>query len=206
MEDRQLTKNFRLSEFTYSSAAKKNIEPTDFQIEMLRLLCEKLLQPIRDKFGPLRVTSGIRDRDIYDALVKRGYPVSKTSDHFLVPFLERKKGEWVAPVWAPNPRGKGAADFFPLKADCWDIYYWVFDNFKESVDYNQVIIYPKEYSDMNGSFIHISNPARLFIAPHIVSSRRPKLVYTGGNKKFDTKYTHWEVFLQKMGKDFKHGR
>lgn len=59
----QLTKNFTLEELTFSSTAKKlkiNNIPDSNVINNLKELCIKVLQPIRDKFGPINVTSGYR--------------------------------------------------------------------------------------------------------------------------------------------------
>lgn len=59
-----LTKNFTLEELSNSSTAKRlgidNI-PNNEQVNNLRLLCEKVLQPIREKYGkPIIITSGFR--------------------------------------------------------------------------------------------------------------------------------------------------
>jgi len=62
----QLTKNFSVTELTYSvTASANNIDnrPSVDVVENLRLLCEKVLQPLRDKLGcPVLVTSGYRCR------------------------------------------------------------------------------------------------------------------------------------------------
>ena len=58
-----LSKNFTLVEMTKSSTAKRlGIDNTanEEQIEALRELCEKCLQPIRDEFGVVKITSGLR--------------------------------------------------------------------------------------------------------------------------------------------------
>ena len=58
-----LSKNFSLAEMTRSTTAqKKRIEnvPNAAQIEFLRELCEKVLQPVRDEFGPIHISSGYR--------------------------------------------------------------------------------------------------------------------------------------------------
>lgn len=58
-----LSKNFSLDEMTRSETAKKkNIDntPDPRQIEFLRELCEKVLQPVRDAFGPVNISSGYR--------------------------------------------------------------------------------------------------------------------------------------------------
>ena len=60
-----LSKNFTLSELTYSNAADSyNIENTPGRIELenLKKLCNEILQPIRDKFGKsIYVNSGYRN-------------------------------------------------------------------------------------------------------------------------------------------------
>ena len=59
----QLSKHFKLEEFTRSQTAiRKNIDntPTDEHTENLQLLCEMVLQPVRDHFGPIAINSGYR--------------------------------------------------------------------------------------------------------------------------------------------------
>ena len=59
----KLSANFTLKELTKSDTAiRKGIsnEPNTDEIEKLKLLCETILQPVRDKFGPIRITSGYR--------------------------------------------------------------------------------------------------------------------------------------------------
>lgn len=78
----QLTEHFNLEELKYSSTAKqkgfKN-EPTQDHIENLKLLCEYVLEPIREKIGcPLVISSGYRSEKV-NALVGG----SKTSQHIL---------------------------------------------------------------------------------------------------------------------------
>lgn len=59
----QLTKNFQLWELTTSQTAERNgidNTPSPEVIKNLSRLCTKILQPARDKLGPLRVSSGYR--------------------------------------------------------------------------------------------------------------------------------------------------
>lgn len=60
----KLSKNFTLEELVRSGTAQRlriNNTPTEKVIKNLRELCEKVLQPIREKFGePLVVSSGYR--------------------------------------------------------------------------------------------------------------------------------------------------
>lgn len=75
----KLTENFYLSEFTKSQTAlRKNIDntPAEWQIENIKRLCIKVLQPIRDHFGPVIVSSGFRSRTLNTAIGG-----SNTSEH-----------------------------------------------------------------------------------------------------------------------------
>ena len=59
----KLTKNFCVSEFVRSSTASRsgilNIPGKKDQLN-LKALCENILQPARDEFGPIRINSGYR--------------------------------------------------------------------------------------------------------------------------------------------------
>lgn len=68
----KLSTHFRLEEFTYSRTAKElgidNI-PGDQEIENLKLLCNGILEPIRDILGvPMRISSGYRSKLLNSAL------------------------------------------------------------------------------------------------------------------------------------------
>lgn len=77
----KLSKNFELSEFLFSSTAvrhdiKEQLMPPESVKINLKLLCENILQPVRDRFGAIKITSGYRCRRLND-LVKG----SATSQH-----------------------------------------------------------------------------------------------------------------------------
>jgi hypothetical protein len=66
----RLTKNFTLSEFTKSNTALRlgiNNEPTKEGVIKLGLLAA-FLQQIRDRIGPLRITSGYRSPQLSEAI------------------------------------------------------------------------------------------------------------------------------------------
>lgn len=75
-----LSPNFTLSEMTKSETAlRHNLEntPGETEIENLRVLCERVLQPVRDHYGKgVKVNSGFRHPDVNAAVGG-----SKTSDH-----------------------------------------------------------------------------------------------------------------------------
>ena len=67
----QLSRNFSLQELTKSDTAiRKGIdnEPNADQIDKLKMLCENVLQPVRDHFGRVKVTSGFRSPQLCQAI------------------------------------------------------------------------------------------------------------------------------------------
>jgi zinc D-Ala-D-Ala carboxypeptidase len=61
----KLTAHFDLSEFTRSESAKReglDNTPTSEHLENLKVLCEKVLEPIRLKYGSINISSGYRGK------------------------------------------------------------------------------------------------------------------------------------------------
>ena len=76
--DTRLSEHFTLREFTDSGTARQhNIDntPQPIHIERLRALCQQSLEPLRRRFGAIRVTSGYRCQRL-NALVG-GAPTSQ---------------------------------------------------------------------------------------------------------------------------------
>ena len=66
-----LSRNFTLSELTKSDTAIRkgiNNNPNAEQIEKLKALCENILQPVRDHFGRVKITSGFRSVELCMAI------------------------------------------------------------------------------------------------------------------------------------------
>lgn len=108
--------NFTMKEFVYSTiATQKNIpnEPDKRALHRIWYLVEKVLQPTRDNFGPLLITSGYRSPKLNTAV--KG---SEKSAHLF----------------------GAAADFQPMKnATLTEIAYWMANN----LEFDQLIIeYP----------------------------------------------------------------
>ena len=75
----KLTEHFSLAEMIVSPTAKKlglSNTPTPEHIENMRYCCEKILEPVRAKFGPVTVNSSYRA-----PLVNKAVGGSKTSQH-----------------------------------------------------------------------------------------------------------------------------
>ena len=66
-----LSRNFSLQELIKSDTAiRMDIDnnPNADQIEKLKALCENILQPVRDHFGRVKVTSGYRSVALCQAI------------------------------------------------------------------------------------------------------------------------------------------
>ena len=70
-----LSRNFTLAELTDTDTGIAN-NPSQEEIRNLKLLVQKVLQPVRDKFGVINVTSGYRSPGVNSAVGG-----SATSDH-----------------------------------------------------------------------------------------------------------------------------
>lgn len=63
----RLTAHFNLAEFTRSESAKRHgvsNNPTPEHLENIRVLCERILEPIRAKYGPIVISSGYRSKTL----------------------------------------------------------------------------------------------------------------------------------------------
>ena len=124
-----LSKNFTLKELTKSDTAVRlgiANEPNSDQIEKLKKLCEKLLQPVRDHFGPVTITSGFRSPEL---CVKIGSSVN--SQH----------------------ANAEAVDFEVIGVDNADVAYWIKDNIDE---WDQMILEFYTIGEPNSGWVHCS--------------------------------------------------
>lgn len=63
----KLSKNFVLSEITRSNTATRlgiSNEPTKEHLENMQRLISNLIQPMRDRIGPIRISSGYRSKEL----------------------------------------------------------------------------------------------------------------------------------------------
>ena len=100
----KLSANFSLAEYSKSNTAtRKGIdnEPSDDHFESAVRLFENVIQPVRDNFGPTRISSGYRSDELNEAIGG-----SKTSQH--------SKGE--------------ACDFEINGTDNKEVAEWIIDN------------------------------------------------------------------------------
>ena len=130
----KLSANFTLKELTKSDTAiRKGIsnEPNTDEIEKLKLLCETILQPVRDKFGAVTVTSGYRSPELCVAI---GSSVSS----------QHTKAE--------------AVDFEVEGVDNADVAYWIKDNIP---NWDQMILEFYILGQPNSGWIHCSITSKL---------------------------------------------
>jgi hypothetical protein len=131
-----LSKNFTIDELCKSQLAIdcgiENKPDSDEVVNNLKLLCEKVLQPVRDHYGkPVRINSGYRSEQVN--MLARG---SKTSDHIL----------------------GCAADIEINGVPNAELAQWIADN----LDYTQVILEFYTPGIPDSGWVHVSyNPANL---------------------------------------------
>jgi zinc D-Ala-D-Ala carboxypeptidase len=130
-----LSANFTLKELTRSDTATRlglDNNPNNEALENLKLLCEKVLQPVRDHFGKsVTVNSGYRSPESNSAVGG-----SKTSDHC--------KGM--------------AADIEIVGIANADLAQWIMDN----LDYTQLILEFYTQGIPDSGWVHVSyNPNTL---------------------------------------------
>ena len=132
--ENQITKNFTLKELTYSSTAvQKGLDntPTEEHYKNMKTLCEKVLQPLRDKLGkPITINSCYRSPAVNAAVGG-----VKTSQHC--------NGQ--------------AADIEILGMSNYDLACYIRDNF----EFDQLILEYTDNikNDINAGWVHVSyNP------------------------------------------------
>lgn len=97
----QLTKNFSLNELTKSNdAARHGIDntPTGEVAQNLKVLAEKILQPVRDHFGMVTVSSGFRCKALNEKIggaVASDHMTGHAADFEVMGVENRVLAEWI---------------------------------------------------------------------------------------------------------------
>jgi len=96
-----LSRNFSLQELIKSDTAiRKGIDnnPNSDQIEKLKALCENILQPVRDHFGRVKVTSGYRSPELCTAIgssVNSQHARAEAADFEVVGTDNAELADWI---------------------------------------------------------------------------------------------------------------
>jgi len=96
-----LTRNFTLQELIKSDTAiRKGIDnnPNADQVEKLKRLCENILQPVRDHFGRVKITSGYRSPDLCVAIgssVNSQHAKAEAADFEVIGVDNAEVADWV---------------------------------------------------------------------------------------------------------------
>lgn len=96
-----LTRNFSLQELIKSDTAiRKGIDnnPNADQVEKLKRLCENILQPVRDHFGRVKVTSGFRSPELCVAIgssVNSQHAKAEAADFEVIGVDNAEVADWV---------------------------------------------------------------------------------------------------------------
>jgi len=149
-----LSKNFTLLELTKSDTAiRRKIDntPSDAVVANLKLLCEKVLQPLREHLKkPIRITSGYRSPKLNSAIGG-----SKTSDH---------------------TRGQAADIEIPGMSN-----YELAKYIEENFDYTQLILEFYTPGEPNSGWVHVSYDAKNLKKQSLTATRiKGKVVYQSG--------------------------
>ncbi len=97
-----LSKSFTLNELTKSQEATRlgiDNTPNEEQILNLKLLCDNILQPIRDYYGmPVSVSSGYRSAELCEAVgssSKSQHTKGQAADFELFGIHNREVSDWI---------------------------------------------------------------------------------------------------------------
>ena len=96
-----LTRNFSLQELIKSDTAiRKGIDnnPNADQVEKLKRLCENILQPVRDHFGRVKITSGFRSPELCVAIgssVNSQHAKAEAADFEVIGVDNAEVADWV---------------------------------------------------------------------------------------------------------------
>jgi hypothetical protein len=126
-----LSPHFTLAELTRTSSGLANV-PTDAEVKALTALCVTLLEPVRNRFGPVSIHSGFRSK-----AVNAKIGGSKTSQHM--------RGE--------------AADFHCPGATLEDVMRWIV--VESGLSYGQVILEGHTAGEPTWIHLSLGSPWRL---------------------------------------------
>jgi uncharacterized protein YcbK (DUF882 family) len=128
-----LSKNFSLKEFTRSQTARRfNIinEPTWEEIRAMTILCNRILQPIRDHYRkPVFISSGFRSIELNEKIGG-----ASKSQH---------------------PKGE-AADIEVEGISNYDLAVWI----KDTLEFDQIIMEGVRGNIINSGWVHVSFVSR----------------------------------------------
>lgn len=125
-----LSPNFTLAELTRSDIAlRKGLDntPDDLAVKRLKALCTNILEPLREKFGAIRVNNGYRSPAVNEAIGG-----AKASQHM--------KGE-AADIEAVDPKVTNA-----------DLAFWI----AKELPFDQVILECYTPGDPRSGWVHVS--------------------------------------------------
>ena len=96
-----LSRNFTLQELIKSDTAIRkgiNNNPNAEQIEKLKALCENILQPVRDHFGTVKITSGYRSPELCAAIgssVNSQHAKAEAADFEVIGTDNAELADWI---------------------------------------------------------------------------------------------------------------
>ncbi len=139
----RLSKNFFMRDFLYSEIANfhgmQNIpDDPELAIEVGKILCDRLLEPLQNTFGRLAIRSAFRSAAVNQLGNEKGHNCGSNESNFAAHIWDRRDAEGskgaMACVVIPwfNERYAAGADWRSLA-------YWIHDH----LPYNQLQFFPK---------------------------------------------------------------
>ena len=98
----KLSQNFSLRELTKSQTAERkgiSNEPSEEHIENLKLLCTKILQPIRDEWGVVSISSGYRSQALCEAIgskITSQHAKGQAADFEIYGLSNKELADWIS--------------------------------------------------------------------------------------------------------------
>jgi hypothetical protein len=164
VKNMQLSKDFWLNEFRQSETFPDiaSYQPTKLELINLLVLVTKILQPLRDKYGPILITSGGRPLNVVSTAPRT--ITTLTGKQVLVPsgsnidtFLAAKG---YGPVSTSGHHLWSTADFAFVKKLDTAQYTAVFDWIKAQPETRQVILYKNDKGEPSRFHVEVLSPGR----------------------------------------------
>lgn len=141
----KVSENFWLKEFLWSNLLNGYVDVNDVQFWLIKKMANLVLQTIRNEFGEMIITSGVRNKELIDIMTNNDdYSPSLTTDHA---FLDPDVYQY----------GVGAVDFYlSNQPDLMEVQQWVMERaLRKRLPIGQSIIYWNSKKEAF-TFIHIS--------------------------------------------------
>lgn len=146
-----LSENFTLEELLHSNVAEKRgiknvVHDTDMVIGNLKVLCKNVLQPLRNKFGPIIISSGYSNVALSFALGRK-----LTSEHYMgraADIISRRVTNYELAKWIEKNLDFNQLIYEVRKRSNGTKYDWVHVSYRDDRPNKKEVL----YSPINGGY------------------------------------------------------